>query len=456
MDGLHDRIAITNRSFTPPVIIRSKTARNASVDTIYLGAASGFTFQDLTIQSTLTYPFPLFRSDQDTFRIVIENSTLQSVAKVDDALSWTQDQWLERRRYGIWLYGSDSRASNNTLMVLRSGIWSMGRNNIISGNRITELTADGLRAGMGDIVRNNYVANFLRVDDDHLDGFQSISGITNPVQGLVLDGNIILEWAHPTDHPLRASLQGIGLFDGFYDNFTITNNVVSVTGYHGIAVLGGRGGKIANNTVVHQTGNPEKYPWIGVFAHKNGTPSQDVVVANNLAMSFSGASTSENVTLVDNQVILYPNTLFQAVTTFDYRPKADSGLIDTANPTFAPPIDLTGSARPLGKGPDKGAYEVSGLVESPPVVEPVESPPVLEPVESPPVLEPLEPIVTSPKATAPVKGAKQPKSKSPSKGSNRDTFFRESFGTWASVGIDDIRKPIRQRRFWTDGIKKTK
>jgi hypothetical protein len=289
MDGLHDRIAINNRSFTPPVIIRSKTARNASVDTIYLGASSGLTFQDLTVLSTMTYPFPLFRSDFDTARIVVENSTLQSVAKVDDVLSWTQDQWLERRRYGIWLYGSDSRVSNNTLVALQSGIWSAGRNNVISGNRITELTGDGLRAGNGTIVHRNYVANFMRVDEDHIDGFQSIG----PVSGLVLDGNVILEWAHPTDHPLRASLQGIGMFDGFYDDFTITNNVVSVTAHHGITVGGGRNGKIVNNTVVHQSGNPEQYPWIGVFKHKNGSPSQNVVVANNLAMSFSGASVTD-------------------------------------------------------------------------------------------------------------------------------------------------------------------
>jgi parallel beta-helix repeat protein len=453
LDGLHDRIEIRDRSFNPSVVIQSKTARNAIVDTIFVRTASGFTFRELTILSTLTYPYPLFNSTPDTSRIVIEDTSLQSVAKVDDVLSWTQDQWLERRRHGIWLYGTNSRVSNNTLVAVQSGIWTWGQNSVVNGNRITELTADGLRAGSGDVFRNNYVANFLRVDQDHLDGFQSIGDVTNPVRDLVLDGNVIVEWAHSTDHPLRASLQGIGMFDGFYDNFKIINNVVSVTAYHGISVYGGRGGIIANNTVVHQSGNPEKYPWIGVFAHKNGTPSQGVVVANNLAMAFIGGSAADNVNLTDNQVIFYPNVIFKAVTSFDYRPKADSGLIDTANPTFAPAVDITGSARPQGKGPDKGAYEVSVSVEAPALVEPVEAPVLVEPVEDPAV---VEPVVTSPKPTAPIKGAKQPKSKSPSKGQNLDTFFGETSGTWASVGIDDIRIPIRQRRFWTDGINNTK
>jgi hypothetical protein len=188
-------------------------------------------------------------------------------------------------------------------------------------------------------------------------------------------------------------------------------------------------------------------------------------------MAFIGGSAADNVNLTDNQVIFYPNVIFKAVTSFDYRPKADSGLIDTANPTFAPAVDITGSARPQGKGPDKGAYEVSVSVEAPALVEPVEAPVLVEPVEAPVLVEPVEapvlvepvedpavvePVVTSPKPTAPIKGAKQPKSKSPSKGQNLDTFFGETSGTWASVGIDDIRIPIRQRRFWTDGINNTK
>ena len=162
---------------------------------------------------------------------------------------------------------------NSTLVAVQSGIWSSWNNNIISGNRITELTSDGLRLVAGNVVRNNYVANFLRVDDDHIDGFQSIGDVTNPVRDLVLDGNTILEWAHPVNHPLRASLQGIGMFDGFYDNFRISNNVVSVTSHHGISVYGGRAESDLNNTVVQQSGNPNNIPWIGVFNHKNGTPS---------------------------------------------------------------------------------------------------------------------------------------------------------------------------------------
>jgi parallel beta-helix repeat protein len=479
MDGLHDRIEVVGRNFTPPLIIQSKTARNAKVDTIYLGKSSGVTFRELTIQSSMKYHFPLLRSDQDTSRIAIENATLQSVAKVDDVLSWTQVQWLERRRHGIWLLGSESRVLNSSLVAVQSGIWSPGKNNIISGNRITELTSDGLRAGSGNVVRNNYVANFLRVDDDHIDGFQSIGDITNPVRDLVLDGNTILEWAYPVDHPLRASLQGIGMFDGFYDNFGISNNVISVTSHHGISVYGGRGGMIVNNTVVQQSGNPGTIPWIGVFNHKNGTPSQNVTVANNLAMAFSGASLTNNVVLVSNQVILYPNTVFQNVTAFDYRLKADSEMVDTANASFSPAVDINGSARPQGKGPDKGAYEVSGGVQTVPLEPlPAEEPIVTSPepivtspgpivtspepivtspepiVTSPePIVTSPEPIVTSPKTVAPGKKGKPSKaSRDLTSSSTLYSSSRETVDAVISLLFKGYKKPIRERRFRTDGL----
>ena len=113
---------------------------------------------------------------------------------------------------------------------------------------------------------------------------------------------------------------------------------------------------------------------------KTGHLQVNITVANNLAMAFTGASSTNNVVLVDNQVILYPNTVFQSVTVFDYRLKAGSVLVDTANPSFSPAVDVNGSARPQGKGPDKGAYEMSGSVATSP--------------SEPPLVE--EPIVTSP------------------------------------------------------------
>jgi parallel beta-helix repeat protein len=191
-----------------------------------------------------------------------------------------------------------------------------------------------------------------------VDGFQSWQR-TVPVDGLVLDGNKIFEWSNIKSSALRCKLQGIGLFDGFYDNLVIQNNVVSTSHYHGISVYGARNAKILNNTVVSASGNPSKYPWLALYPHKNGTPSTKVTIANNLAMSFKGTSNAANgVVSVSNTVITYPATMFTDVKSFNYVPKATSGYIDTANMLYAPKTDIMGAPRPYGKGPDRGAFEV--------------------------------------------------------------------------------------------------
>ena len=430
MDGQHDRIDIEGRNFVPPITIESVTNQNAIVDTVFLRTASGVTFRDLTIQSSGANPYPLFHADFDTSIIAIENSKLQSTASISNVLSWTAADWLSRRRHGVWLYGSNSRALNNTIDTVQSGIWSGGTNNQIIGNKITNLTGDALRAGSATIVGNNYVANFFRVDDDHIDGFQSIGSVDKPVRGLRLRRNTIIEWTYPGDHPLRTSAQGIGMFDGFYDDFSIRNNVVAVSAYHGIAVYGGRNGIITNNTVVHPSVNSVNFPWIGVFNHKNGTPSTNVIVANNLAMSFSGASATNNVILMDNQVIIRPSDVFQNAAAFDYRPNLASGFIDTGNPLYTPKTDIDGILRPQGSGPDKGAYEIRAAGETQPRRKVSDTTQKTQTMLAASSEEDVVPAMSAPK-----------------RGDETDTAADAEAGE----RIYANQKPIRLRQFWTDG-----
>jgi parallel beta-helix repeat protein len=186
----------------------------------------------------------------------------------------------------------------------------------------------------------------------------------------VIEGNVIIEWVNPEDHPWRCSLQGIGLFDGYYDNLTIINNVVSATQYHGISVHGARGAKIINNTVANTLGLVGKYPWIEVLPRRDGAPTTDVLVANNIAMSIQGiASDVDRIVFRNNSIVGIPSQVFENLAVFDYRPKASSGFIDTGDATVAPPTDVMGQKRPSGPLPDRGAYEVQG--EAAPAPEPV-------------------------------------------------------------------------------------
>ena len=88
--------------------------------------------------------------------------------------------------------------------------------------------------------------------------------------------------------------------------------------------------------------------------HKDGRPSENVVVRNNLATDFSLAGV--NVTADHNLEFTNAPALFVAPP-FDLRLLPAAAAVDAGNPLLAPSADVEGLARPQGAGIDLGAYE---------------------------------------------------------------------------------------------------
>ncbi|MCB1007465.1 MAG: hypothetical protein KDB94_01085, partial [Acidobacteria bacterium] len=230
------------------------------------------------------------------------------------------------------------------------------RSNVVDG-----FSADGLRGlGDGDRFEYNVVKN-ARVgapeDGNHDDGFQSWSvgpgGVgTGEVRDVVLRGNVILNDEDP-DHPLHATLQGIGCFDGLFVDWVVENNVVVTDHWHGISLYGAIGGRVVNNTVIDLNGVAPGPPWI-MLNSSGGTPSQGVLVRNNLATDYSlggvGHTIDHNLELAD------PAALFVAPP-FDVHLLADADALDAGSAAGAPPRDADRVPRPQGPGVDLGAYE---------------------------------------------------------------------------------------------------
>ena len=87
----------------------------------------------------------------------------------------------------------------------------------------------------------------------HNDGIQGWNwndklGITN--KNVVIDSNYIQSQT-VTNLALAVALQGISIFDGFWQNVSITNNVVLASGLAGITIAGVNGLHIINNTVMN-------------------------------------------------------------------------------------------------------------------------------------------------------------------------------------------------------------
>jgi hypothetical protein len=266
---------------------------------------------------------------------------------------WSAERWRKVSGFGFDLRGGGYIIRNNSLVGLRVGI-SAGYNSLVENNVVDGFCGDGLKGVGRSIFRNNVVMNRFKVDDFHADGFQAHTSTV--IKGLTLDSNTFIEWAHAQSHPLRGYMQGIGMFDGFYEDLVIQNNVVVVRASHGIAVYGTRRGKVVNNTVVSASGGPSKYPILRVRRHKDGRPSEDTLVANNVAMGFEGGNKATNLIFTNNQIITDPSKVFADVTKFNYLPKSNSGYVDKGI-SDAPKTDVRSYKRPAGAAPDLGAYE---------------------------------------------------------------------------------------------------
>lgn len=354
MDGTHGMLKI-NKSFDTMITIRSQNGQNAHIEGAdFTEPAKNIRLQSLKVWRTgAEWNAFLIKAMKGARQLEFDGLDVRSRQDATNYLKWPASRWLAVTGFGFDLRGSGYIVRNNTITGVRVGI-SGGYNSLIENNVVDGFCGDGMKGVGRSIFRNNLVKNRIKVDGFHSDGFQAHTSTV--IKDLTLDSNTFIEWAHSQSHPLRGYMQGIGMFDGFYEDLVIQNNVIVARASHGIAVYGTRRGKVVNNTVVSATGGPNKYPILRVRRHKDGSPSEDTLVANNLAMGFEGGNKATNLIFTNNQIIEDPSKVFADVTKFNYLPKSSSGYVDKAN-SAAPKVDVRSYKRPAGAAPDLGAYE---------------------------------------------------------------------------------------------------
>jgi hypothetical protein len=286
------------------------------------------------------------------------------VFTVDDAGSWGAGEWMDASS-GIRIASDRVTVRGNRVRNVRFGITADGKGALVSRNVVDGFSADGMR-GLGDdsVYEYNRILNCYvgseHGDTNHDDGFQSWSvgpggPGTGEVRNVVLRGNVLVSTTDPS-HPFTTSMQGIGCFDGLFVDWVVENNVVATDHWHGISFYGMIDSRIVNNTVVDVNETTPGPAWI-LVTDSDGTPSQNVVVRNNLATDFSIGGTDvvadHNLEIAQADVALY-----FAAPPVDLRLLPATAAVDTGSPALAPPADADEIPRPRGAGFDLGGYEL--------------------------------------------------------------------------------------------------
>ncbi|MEO5561104.1 MAG: choice-of-anchor Q domain-containing protein [Dokdonella sp.] len=366
--GYHGDLVIMHAYNSAPITIAPQPGQTPQVRSLRVQAAQNWIVRDLAISPSYAPSNAHITMAQvsdhtyfgPTSDIELANLDLFSVA---DASSWGAVEWINLASDGVEIDATRISLHDSRLRNVRFGISVDGTHASIRHNLIDGFSGDGMR-GLGDYglfeynrVQNDYIGD--PPDANHDDGFQSWSigsdgqvG-TGQVTGVTLRGNVFINATDP-NNPLRNSMQGIGCFDGFFVNWVVENNVVITDHWHGISFYGMRDSRIVNNTVIDLAGGQPGPPWIMVHAHKDGRPSTNVVVRNNLSTDYSIEGTS--ITNDYNVLIGNPAALFVAPP-FDLHLVPGAAAIDAGSATFAPLLDADGVTRPQGAGIDLGAYE---------------------------------------------------------------------------------------------------
>ncbi|MFW6051709.1 MAG: choice-of-anchor Q domain-containing protein [Myxococcota bacterium] len=363
--GHHGDVVIEGAYNEAPITLAAEPGHTPTLRRLVLRAASHWVVRGLSVSPSHAPEYDVITMvDIDdhghhgpSHDITVEGCELFSVP---DVAGWAADDWVERACNGFQVDGDHVTLRDNRIRNVRFGISVGGEDARVIGNHVVNFSGDGIR-GLGDrgLFERNVIKNAYDVDENHDDGFQSWStgpdGVgSGEVRGIVLRGNLILNHEDP-DQPLKATLQGIGCFDGFFTDWVIENNVVITDHWHGITLLGARGARIVNNTVIDRNDTDPGPPWIRVAPHKDGRPSEDVVVRNNLTTDLD--LEGDGITEDHNLLVEALEDHFVDPAGFDLHLLETSEAVDTGSADLAPEVDRDGVPRPQGAGVDVGAYE---------------------------------------------------------------------------------------------------
>ncbi len=361
LEGHHGEIQVQGLINDDYIHIVAADQARATVSRISIVASAYWRIEGLVVSAEFLPDVPAWRTLLDVNSHAHHGPSHHvqlldnKVFTATDITNWTAGDWVARVKNGISLNAVHSLAKGNQVYNIGIGIQALADNITVENNQIINFSVDGLRGlGNDSTYVDNLIANGFKVDDNHDDGFQSWSRDGKPVKNVILERNrIFWDYYHPNPR-LRSDFQGIGCFDGIYENWRVRNNLVVVNDWHGITFLGAVNSEIINNTIVDADDDARKGPRISVGDHKQGTPSRGMLVRNNLSEI---KNTSAGVAADHNMPVTDKKAHFVDHGRHNFELKKASRARSAGLGTGAPGVDLQGRQRTGAV--DLGAFQYS-------------------------------------------------------------------------------------------------
>jgi len=308
---------------TEDVFIKAEQGHTPAIGALTLLNAHHWNINGLTISKST---IPALHPDllNKSYGILIDNQTNKnshdntiencSIYTKQDSSKWGIREWTTMTA-GIQVYGNRNVIRHNHFYNGGGIQLGYSSNYCYVGHNIAEnLASDGIgQKGNYGIIENNLVMNTHKVSANHNDlmqGWASTGNIvrnnelrafTDPNQNFISDAG----WStKPTSPPGISLTQGIGLFDGYYTDWTIENNVIFVDHPIGIWIQGAKGCKVNNNTVCRcgeRAWAEERPPTIKIDVKKGGALSTGNIAMNNIAEAYEFAP---GIGFVTNNIVV--------------------------------------------------------------------------------------------------------------------------------------------------------
>jgi hypothetical protein len=414
--GNYGAVSISNRKYAQFLTIKAGSGQTPVLSSLAVNAVSHLVFSGLTVNGNgvrSKSPDGILVNLSSSNNVVFENNIVESTSgafpwkaettdetAIDAAIA-PSDGINAQQDYCVALNSNQIQNVFNGIGVGGDQVGTDGQNYMVADNTIDHFAGDGIDYSVTNIIiQGNRITNALDICGSqciHNDGIQGWNwedklGITN--KNVVIDSNYIQSQT-VTNLPLAVALQGIDIFDGFWENVSITNNIVLVSSNTGISIAGVNGLHIINNSVmdiplngVSQSLTYWMYSgvtWItaGGTTHEGGTTS-NVIVRNNIApliaataatsgncpITESFCSTTANPNIEQDHNLSLVQTKYTAAnlfvtfntTTAQYNLEltgtaSTDPAIGTGSASLMPATDFLGHAR-NASSPDLGAYGV--------------------------------------------------------------------------------------------------